>query len=70
MWIPVPFPDGKRLAFKYDADRELVEIQERGVKHTFDLRTLREEAAQQAAVAPPANRFDGRWLDPPDPHDL
>lgn len=43
MWIPVKLPGGERLAFKYDPVRELIQLQVRNEKHTFDLRSLRGE---------------------------
>lgn len=38
-YVDVPYPDGS-LAFRLDTERMIVEIQRRGIKYYFDLRTI------------------------------
>ncbi len=40
-FIPVREPGTDWLLFLYDPDRQLIEVQRRGVKHLIDLRELK-----------------------------
>lgn len=40
-YIDVRYPDG-RLAFRYDPQRGVVELQKRGEKHYFDLTMVKQ----------------------------
>ena len=39
-WIDVPHPHKPGLAFRYDPDRQLIQIAERGQKFTVDLQEV------------------------------
>lgn len=40
-WIPVREPGSNWLLFKYDPERDLIEVQRRGKKTVIDLRQLK-----------------------------
>ena len=42
-YVDVRFPDGK-LAFRYDVERGIVQIAQRGMLHYFDLAELAKQA--------------------------
>lgn len=51
-WIDIPDPSSpKRLLFRYDPDRDIVQIQERGVKHNIDLQEVRKNVIRLGSLS-------------------
>jgi hypothetical protein len=47
-WLDVRAPESNKLLFRYDPQRDLVQIQIRGVRHVVDLAEIRNTAPESA----------------------
>ena len=48
-WVDVREPGSGKLLFRYDADRDIIEVQRRGVKTVVDLRQIRSDKERHDA---------------------